>query len=114
MHPDFERADTVLTDEFFAELERNRKVVLPEHCRNIIRDAMAYEIAERVKNDADQENHEKLLEPLTRFLDELEAQGVAKTGAFEHFDIRLARFVKRPWYGPVRQIKSFTAALRKG
>lgn len=34
---------------------------------------MAYEIAERVKNVADQKNHEKLLEPSTRIGDKFEA-----------------------------------------
>ena len=110
--PDFERAESVLTDEFFAELERNHKVVLPKHCRNIIRDAMAYEIAERVKNDADQENCEKLLKALTRLLDELEAQRAPETGAFEHFDIRLTRFVHPRGGDSARPIEMFIAGLR--
>lgn len=109
--PNFERADSVLTDEFFAELERNHKVMFPEHCRNIIRNSMAYEIGERVKTHADQENHEKLLEPLMRLLDELEAQRDPKTGAFEHFDIRLTRFVK-PRRRDTARIEMFIAGLR--
>lgn len=109
--PDFERVGSVLTDEFFAELERNHEVVFPEHCRNIIRNSMAYEIGERVKNDADQENHEKLLEPLTRLLDELEAQRAPKTGAFEHFVIRLTRFVS-PRRRDTARIEMFIAGFR--
>ena len=110
--PDFKEAGSVLTNDFFAELERNHKVSFPEYCRNIIRNSMAYEIGDRVEDDADLESHEKLLEPLTSFLNELEAQRAEKTSAFEHFDFRLTRFVNRQLHNSERRIEIFIAGLR--